>query len=665
MFAQQQLQLQNGSGQPRGSVPDISFLQQQQQLRAAAALLANGGQQQQQMQMPMNPMQMQMMNNGRGGGPPGGNVNGGGGIVPNSSNPMLAAQQPGMDPATALALQNLGSGLDHRGQPQQQQGQVQMPGNKMMPPPSSMPPSSNATPRIGSNAQPFPHQQQQQPPQNASQHPQQMMMMPGQQQQLQGQGQGPGPGQMLPPQQQHIGAYPGSGAPGTPVRPGLSHGPGSSSSSIPGLAQHAMHAGQHHPTGAMVVPAVGGGVGQHAGFSNTHHAVPPHAAAASLAPLAPTSSLHGLLHQLDQVRVIQRQQEVQLRQEHAHIYAGATGTSREYGAVLRDIIGTANPKYPPPSGLEDHEETARAWMLQKGKMKALMEKASDRADGALAMAQAYHDKDGKRLDTGDGAEEEETKPKVPIPPPSEIAKMLEEIYPPLKDLHQSTTRIRVLPRPSSPSDVTHSGSLPSLSPSDIAHLANIIMPRDSAYEVEWRETRARMDEEVRADVGGGVKWWERDLGVPVSVEEVQAQARRRTRLEVVWPQDGRAAREKRKKKQEIKLCVLFFFGFLCFERTAPRFMSPAPVCLCGRARGWGADCETCATDMLIISRFWVRIVVPVLVAQLRGNPKNSSLSGLTSSRKVTGSGRLSSGISTVRCCFLFLCHCHVVLKPKT
>lgn len=599
MFAQQQ-QMQNGGVPPRGSVPDVAFLQQQQQLRAAAAALANGGQQQQPMQMPMNPMQMQMMN-GRGPavGGGGGGVNG---IVP-TANPMLASQQPGMDPATALALQNLGSGLDHRGQPQQQQQQqIQVPGvmggNKMMPPPSSMPSSSSATPRIGSNAQPFPHQQQQQQ-QNAGQHPQQMMMMPGQQ----GQQQGALPGQMLPPQPPHGGAFPGSGAPVAPVRPGLAHGPGSSSSSIPGLAPHAIHAGQHHPgAGAMVVPGVGVGVGvgagQHAGFSSTH-TVPPHAsaAAASLAPLAPASSLHGLLHQLDQVRVIQRQHEVQLRQEHAHIYAGATGTTREYAAVLRDIVGTANPKYPPPGGLEDHE-TALAFQMQKGKMKAILDKTSDRADTALALASAYadrQDKLGSKMD-----EDEEAKPKV-IPPPAEIAKTLEELYPPLKDLHQGTTRIRVLPRPTSAEDVTHGGALPVLSESDITHLKNVIMPRDEAYEAEWREARARMDEEVRVDVGGVAKWWERDLSVPMSVEEAQAQQRRRTRLEVVWPQDGRAAREKRKKKQEIKLCVYLLTRFIS-PSLASFFLR---ALLYGRTRGLGADCETCATDMLIISYFRV------------------------------------------------------------
>lgn len=204
--------------------------------------------------------------------------------------------------------------------------------------------------------------------------------------------------------------------------------------------------------------------------------------------------------------------------------------------LLRDIMGNVNPKYPTPSG--PHKDTSVAYPLQKGK------KDEDEIGSAERGAGGKNKENEKAM-----IEEKE------LPPPAVLAQTLEQIYAPLKDINKGTTRISVLPRPSSPDDVTHGGALRPLSPPSIKHIKEVVMRRDEEYELQWRDAHVKMDAEIKADVGGPLKWWERDASVPPSAEEVAWL--RRTRLEVLWPQDGRAAREKRRKKPEIKLYVIF------------------------------------------------------------------------------------------------------------
>jgi SWI/SNF-related matrix-associated actin-dependent regulator of chromatin subfamily B protein 1 len=613
-FSQQQQpqpshqQMQNGiAGTPRNSIPDMNFLAQQQQLRAAAAVLANGGPGvPQSMQVPsLGPMQMQQMMAARNVPPGGPSVNG----IPQQSG---APGMGSMDSLSSLALQSFGldQGLAHRTyghstqpqqqsphphpQQQQQQGAGGMPmggmqgimnTNKMMPPPSG----PMATPRMSANVPPgFPPHQTPQHHQQQHPHPQQSPHGPPGSHAQQGHMMPPPsshhPGQMLPPQQPHghpaphpsTGgvAFPGGGpVPTPPGTAGARHGlvgPGG----VPvGSAHHpSSHApGVHHAGagvghGANVLP-----LGPHPPSSSSLAApggagIPGTApGTGQLAPLAQgTPSAHSLLHQLDQVRLIQRQHEVQLRQEHAHTYYGAgTGTTREYALLLRDIVGTVNPKYPAPSGPD--KDTNIGYHLQKEKTKD-----SDVDSVAGGTGSAELGQGGKNTESEKAKTEEKE-----LPPPAILAQTLEQIYPPLKNVHQGTTRISILPRPSSPDDVTHGGALPALSPPSIKHIKDVVMRKDEEYEVEWREARARMDVEVKADVGGPLKWWERDVNLPPSAEE--AARSRRTRLEVVWPQDGRAAREKRRKKPEIKLCVPSSIDlFICrgFARGRSRNLPP-------------------------------------------------------------------------------------------
>ena len=586
-------QMQNGiAATPRNSVPDMAFLAQQQQLRAAAAALANGGPgAPQSMQVPsLGPMQMQQMMAAR-------NVSSSGG--PNVNGIQQQSEAPGMgsmDSLSSLALQSFGHGLDgglgnrtfgHSTQsqqppshphPQQQhpQGAGGMPtagvqgmmnANKMMPPP----PGPMATPRMNTTVPPgFPlhhtpqhHQQQHLHPQHSPHpsgpHAQQGHMMPPPSSHH--------PGPMLPPQPPHAHAtphaplggvaFPGGGpVSGPPAAAGTRHGPVGPGGVPIGSAHHPpSQAPTAHPAGA----AVGHGasvlpLGPHPPISSS--LVPPAGAgttapgAGVLTPLAQgPPSTHSLLHQLDQVRHIQRQHEVQLRREHAHTYGGAgIGTTREYMMLLGDIVGNVNPKYPAPSGPD--KDTSIAYHLQKEKPKDM---DVDSVMNGTEPGAGGKDKENEKVKT----EEKE------LPPPAVLAQTLEQIYPPLKDVHQGTTRISILPRPSSPDDVTHGGALRPLSPPSIKHIKEVVMRKDEEYELEWREARVRMDAEVKADVGGPLKWWERDVGLPPGAEDARL---RRTRLEVVWPQDGRAAREKRRKKQEIKLCVPSFHLCRAFAR---------------------------------------------------------------------------------------------------
>ena len=107
-----------------------------------------------------------------------------------------------------------------------------------------------------------------------------------------------------------------------------------------------------------------------------------------------------------------------------------------------------------------------------------------------------------------------------LPTPTVLAQTLGQVYVPLKDVNQGTTRISILPRPSSPDDVTHGGALPPLSRPSIKQIKEVVMRRDEEYELEWREARVRMDAEVKAEVGGPLKWWERDVSIPPNAEEV-------------------------------------------------------------------------------------------------------------------------------------------------
>ncbi len=129
--------------------------------------------------------------------------------------------------------------------------------------------------------------------------------------------------------------------------------------------------------------------------------------------------------------------------------------------------------------------------------------------------------------------------------PAVIAQTLARINPALRTINQAVTNVRVLPFASDSSDVTHGGELPILSEKDIGQMKEV-MKKDADYQVLWRETRDRMNNEMAEVVGGKVKWWERDTTAPDSIEE-------RTRLEIVWPDQSRQLREKRRARKEIRL----------------------------------------------------------------------------------------------------------------
>ncbi|KAF8323985.1 hypothetical protein DL93DRAFT_60601 [Clavulina sp. PMI_390] len=494
--------MMNGNPQ-RGSVPDMAFLAQQQQLRAAAAALANAGQ-----QPPpgagitgMSPIQMQQMMNGRMGG-------------------MNGMPQPGamgsMDPAAALALQSLGSGLDH-------------------------PPGHPGAPGHGAHGSPHP------PPHTP--HRQTSAGPP--------MGMSPAASKMMPPPQTpHAGGN--HGAPSSTPRMGHSSVP-----LHPSQQHHTpQHGGpQHH--GMMPPPTPTRSMSMNTNAPNAHgfppHGAPgrhdtalplgPHPTAPSALPQPPPPG--GLLSQLDQVRHITRQAETQMRQEHAHLFGG-TGPggppSRDFGVVMRDVYGITNPKYPPPaSGIEQ--------------LKAQTTSADGSAkpeEGTEKPASAAADEKPK-VKTEDDTEDVPLDEKD-IPSRGTLSRLLEQISPPFKDLDPSRTRISVLPRAASPSDTTHGGALPPLSPNSLKFIKEMVMPRDDQYEAEWREMQERMEKEARLETGGTLKWWERDASVPVGPEERERM--RRSKLEVVWPGDGRAQREARKKHPELRLCASFFF-FIC------------------------------------------------------------------------------------------------------
>lgn len=330
-----------------------------------------------------------------------------------------------------------------------------------------------------------------------------------------------------------------AGAPVGGAHRSVSHGQGTHHTGAGvGHGANVLPLGPHPPTSSSLVAPGAAGV--------------PAAGPIALAPLAQRGqSTNSLLHQLDQVRLIQRQHEIQLRQEHAHTYGGAgAGTSREYAMLLRDVVGTVNPKYPTPSGAD--KDTTTAYHAQKDKITGADVDTVMGGTGAAEVGARGRNKESAKVKV------EEKEP----PPPAILAQALEQIYPPLKNVNQGTTRISILPRPSSPDDVTHGGTLRPLSPPSVKHIKEVVMRRDEEYELEWREARVRMDAEIKSEVGGSLKWWERDMNVPPSAEEIARL--RRTRLEVVWPQDGRAAREKRRKKPEVKLCVFLFCSLATF-----------------------------------------------------------------------------------------------------
>lgn len=229
------------------------------------------------------------------------------------------------------------------------------------------------------------------------------------------------------------------------------------------------------------------------------------------------------------------------------------GMTREYAAVLRDIVGVVNPKYPPVQGME--EDTEEAFRIQKEQMKGKSVKSqSDMLNVTKAHENAMKRGEGLgkvKLELEEKEKEKKERKEKEMLPTGVLKAKLEEIYPPLKDVNLGTTRISILPRPTSPSDTTHGGALPPLSPPSISFIKDTIMPRDVAYETEWREARNKMLEEEDCEIGGPARWWERDASVPMSAEEMEK--RRRMRLEVIWPSDGRAIREKRKRKMEVKL----------------------------------------------------------------------------------------------------------------
>ena len=130
-------------------------------------------------------------------------------------------------------------------------------------------------------------------------------------------------------------------------------------------------------------------------------------------------------------------------------------------------------------------------------------------------------------------------------PPEVIAQMLARVNPALRTINQAVTNVRVLPFVSGSSDVTHGGELPHVSGKDVGQMKQM-MKKDADYEVLWRDTRDRMNNEMDQVVGGKVKWWERDSTAPDSIEE-------RTRLEIVWPDQSRQLREKRRERKEIRL----------------------------------------------------------------------------------------------------------------
>ena len=130
-----------------------------------------------------------------------------------------------------------------------------------------------------------------------------------------------------------------------------------------------------------------------------------------------------------------------------------------------------------------------------------------------------------------------------------IVQALTQVHPALAKANPAVTRVRVLPPPTSAEDITHGGALPILSPEEISRVKGW-MDKDVAYEAEWRRARTRLDGGELRSVGGQRAWYEREWGEEMSVED------RRMKLEVVWPADGRQAREKRKDRKEIKMFVL-------------------------------------------------------------------------------------------------------------
>ncbi|KAF8336441.1 uncharacterized protein EI90DRAFT_3119709 [Cantharellus anzutake] len=150
---------------------------------------------------------------------------------------------------------------------------------------------------------------------------------------------------------------------------------------------------------------------------------------------------------------------------------------------------------------------------------------------------------GKGAAEAEAAKSQRTRPSDA--PPNVIAQTLAQINPALKTINQAVTNVRVLPFASDPSDVTHGGELPVLSEKDLLQMKEVTK-KDEEYEALWRGTRDRMSQEMEEAVGGTVKWWEKDLAAPDSVEE-------RTRLEIVWPDQSRQLREKRRERKEIRL----------------------------------------------------------------------------------------------------------------
>ncbi|KAF9516045.1 hypothetical protein BS47DRAFT_1341372 [Hydnum rufescens UP504] len=127
-----------------------------------------------------------------------------------------------------------------------------------------------------------------------------------------------------------------------------------------------------------------------------------------------------------------------------------------------------------------------------------------------------------------------------------VVQTLSQIHPALRAVNQGVTQVRVLPVPTSPSDTTHGGTLPTLTDMDLARVKGF-MKMDETYEITWRESRERMDTELE-EVGGKSKWWEKDISIPdVGGED------RRSRMDLLWPSESRRAREKRKDRKEIKL----------------------------------------------------------------------------------------------------------------
>jgi hypothetical protein len=200
------------------------------------------------------------------------------------------------------------------------------------------------------------------------------------------------------------------------------------------------------------------------------------------------------------------------------------------------LYGDTNPKYPKPS----NSDTAAKDVGDKGKAKD---------GGALGSDSTTIGKvDGKKGD-------EDADKDVHLVPSYAVTQKLSELYPPLKTLPLTTSRVRALPPPSSPSDTTHGGLLPPLSPRSLAYTKDVLMARDEAYIAEWRATRARMDAEVKGeDVGGLVKWWQRDTSKPMGpAEQAFRMQAMKHRFEVIYPMEGRSVREKKKQKPELRL----------------------------------------------------------------------------------------------------------------